>query len=666
MIKRLNKKIAMLVATASIISLVPATGVYASTTSNTRLETKEGEIDNAIAFKDGKYIFEGYQGDDDHALYYYTGSKVKTLKDSDNEDLSNADLVSKYGDKYVKIDDKNQYLVDLSTGKVSDDDSDSFIDDAQTALKKQLKKADDRYDVSKEGDITSFTEIGNRNFNDVYYKYQAKGQKDKTYTGFTNNNGKYIDASYTANIYAYSSVKGKVVKVENFDDENKDNKLTATLDSLDVIAQDNSYIYTLSKITVKDSNITDNSDTTTASAVTIGVSQSVTGTYIQKIAKAQGKKEDDSYLPKSVVSYQLNNGIFNDKDADKANTAIDEATDYFVKNGTLYAIKAESDSITVTKLLFKKTNDKFTTAPSGINTDSKQSVQIVQEDNSKDSDMKTSTSYDVDTDGNLWVIDKGKIKEYTGDSFDSIYRCDSSFDTLSVYDKDNLVVWGKDKEEYATVSGKSKDSDTVTKATESEATEAVVKAETSKLQADVTSARTLVGTLDDGTVKTDLIERLDAVKVTDTTTTVNVGWNKNSVTGQWTYADANKTILKNQWIQNNGSWYLLNADGSMATGWNKVGQAWYYLNPVSDGYQGVMKTGWLNDNGTWYFLKADGSMATGWVLDNGAWYFLTSSGDMKTGWIKVEGTWYFLNSNGSMALNTTVGGYKLGANGALV
>ncbi|NFE75542.1 hypothetical protein FC758_17050, partial [Clostridium botulinum] len=38
-----------------------------------------------------------------------------------------------------------------------------------------------------------------------------------------------------------------------------------------------------------------------------------------------------------------------------------------------------------------------------------------------------------------------------------------------------------------------------------------------------------------------------------------------------------------------------------------------------------MKTGWLNDNGTWYFLNASGKMLSNTVVDgyklgaNGAW-----------------------------------------------
>jgi len=59
-------------------------------------------------------------------------------------------------------------------------------------------------------------------------------------------------------------------------------------------------------------------------------------------------------------------------------------------------------------------------------------------------------------------------------------------------------------------------------------------------------------------------------------------------------------------------------------------------------------------------------MQTGWLLDGSTWYYLQANGAMKTGWLLDNGTWYYLNANGSMATNTTVDGYKLGANGAWI
>jgi glucan-binding YG repeat protein len=40
---------------------------------------------------------------------------------------------------------------------------------------------------------------------------------------------------------------------------------------------------------------------------------------------------------------------------------------------------------------------------------------------------------------------------------------------------------------------------------------------------------------------------------------------------------------------------------------------------------------------------------------------------MKTGWLKdASGKWYYLNAGGDMAKNTTVDGYKIGADGVCV
>lgn len=81
----------------------------------------------------------------------------------------------------------------------------------------------------------------------------------------------------------------------------------------------------------------------------------------------------------------------------------------------------------------------------------------------------------------------------------------------------------------------------------------------------------------------------------------------------------------------------------------------------------ILATGWLNYNGSWYYLGSDGARKTGWQSVDGAWYYLDSQGKIQTGWIKdSNGKYYYLNSNGAMAYNTTVGGYKLGYDGAWI
>ena len=41
-------------------------------------------------------------------------------------------------------------------------------------------------------------------------------------------------------------------------------------------------------------------------------------------------------------------------------------------------------------------------------------------------------------------------------------------------------------------------------------------------------------------------------------------------------------------------------------------------------------------------------------------------GQKKIGWIQDNGNWYYFNSNGTMATNTTIDGYKIGANGVWI
>lgn len=112
--------------------------------------------------------------------------------------------------------------------------------------------------------------------------------------------------------------------------------------------------------------------------------------------------------------------------------------------------------------------------------------------------------------------------------------------------------------------------------------------------------------------------------------------------GKWQYNDATGTPLKNTWFfdKSSGKNYYLQADGSMAIGW-------------------------ISNNGSWYYLDEGGAMQTGWKQVGYSWYYLDAQGKMKTGWFKdSDGKYYYLYPSGAMAYNTTIGGFKLGSNGA--
>ncbi|ACF55634.1 TPA: choline-binding protein CbpC [Streptococcus pneumoniae] len=131
----------------------------------------------------------------------------------------------------------------------------------------------------------------------------------------------------------------------------------------------------------------------------------------------------------------------------------------------------------------------------------------------------------------------------------------------------------------------------------------------------------------------------------------------------WYYLDPTTGIMQTGWQYLGNKWYYLRSSGAMATGWYQEGTTWYYL----DQPNGDMKTGWQYLGNKWYYLRSSGAMATGWYQDGSTWYYLnTSNGDMTTGWFQVNGKWYYAYSSGALAVNTTVDGYYVNYNGEWV
>jgi lysozyme len=93
-------------------------------------------------------------------------------------------------------------------------------------------------------------------------------------------------------------------------------------------------------------------------------------------------------------------------------------------------------------------------------------------------------------------------------------------------------------------------------------------------------------------------------------------------------------------------WNLIKDDGTLAVGWYKVGDYWYYFNAA-----GEMIIGWVQDpvNSKWYYLNTDGQMQTGWIRDNGKWYYLNTDGSMyANGSYTIDGKNYSFDSTGAM------------------
>lgn len=107
-------------------------------------------------------------------------------------------------------------------------------------------------------------------------------------------------------------------------------------------------------------------------------------------------------------------------------------------------------------------------------------------------------------------------------------------------------------------------------------------------------------------------------------------------------------------------WYYFNKDGSRAEGWKSINGNWYYFNVL-----GHMHTGWLEDKNTMYYFTSSGAMKKGWQKIDSNWYYFTSSGAMKKGWGKIDNDWYYFDEEGKMVTNTTIDGYKIGADGKM-
>ena len=660
MFKRANKITSLLVAASAIVSIVHVTIVNAS--DSTRLGAKDGTIEDAIAYSDGKYVYKGYKSDDDNDnIRYNEGDKDKPL-----DNIKYATLNTVYNEKYAFANDgKKQYLIDLTNGDLTDgQDMESDVDIAAIKVNRQLKTTHrygsdiviDEYNLGYDKSADNLTSAlpGNK-YGSVWYSYKVKlGDKANTANnevteddgnkylyGFTDNSGKYIDVSNVANIYAYSTAKGKMVKINKFsnnvDDVDKDTKLIATLMGQPVVlTQDRDYIYALTKVAITD--VAENARVTGGYGVNTSeiihgekndVGVTTIRTYIQKISKDQGDKKDGAYIPEHVDSCEIGNNEydgteFDCKSATDAYNAIKEAlgkedlksvtqSDVVINsNGKikpkftvvydkLTVINVSTENIKATTIKLKRDNIKYQSYSRPVNKDCKDSaghpslidedykilVYMAEKEDDDDVDINIDAdkadyiinTYDIDANGKVWIISKGKIYEFIDNKFTKVYSTDGSLDQINVYDKNSLIAWGTDGDRYTTA-------------------KAVIE---------------------------NNIDKGDTGTTTTTAAAVTVaqsGWVQ-LANGTYNYYDETCTKVISKWV--------------------KVG-------------------------GVWYYLKADGVMATGWKMDNdnGDWYYLDANGAMQTGWVNIDGNWYYFNKLGVMLYNTVVDGYRLDINGVWV
>ncbi|WP_455789323.1 N-acetylmuramoyl-L-alanine amidase family protein [Clostridium butyricum] len=167
--KRSSKVIALVLAGMSAAYTIPASAKVIE------LSEKEGDFSNAIAFNNGKNIYDGYKDDNDSGIYYNNGKTDIKL-----EDIDDWDNFKKYSNKYV-VDDDEGYKINLEDGTYEDDyiGEEDNKDTISSKLKTKLSKTN-RY--GKDVNVERVENINNNTFsNDIWYSYVA--QSSDSYDG---------------------------------------------------------------------------------------------------------------------------------------------------------------------------------------------------------------------------------------------------------------------------------------------------------------------------------------------------------------------------------------------------------------------------------------------------------------------------------------------------
>ncbi|MGG7153458.1 N-acetylmuramoyl-L-alanine amidase family protein, partial [Clostridium neonatale] len=446
MIKRLNKVTSLVVAAAAVASLVPATGAMAA--DYKRVESKDGTVYNAQAFKDGKFYIDGELEDKDEATYYVSNGKYTDL-----DDIDSGDTVELYGGKYLEVETGDYYL-DLETGKVTDDEiREDTADDAATALRKKVKKDNDgRYDETVEQSLSdSDLKLISNKFQEEWYKAELKADSKSnggqgTFTVYTDVKGNYIDADHNLGKINVITT-GDSVALKNTEDkekikiDGKEVEISAVVTDGEVLGMDKDYIYRTAKLQIlqysKDGDKVTTSDATKLVSFgsknnTIKPALTADGKVqiIQKISKAQASDEiDGAKYAKTVNTY------FVTDDKGKTEDLFENST---INGGKVVGYEVAGGKLKAQTITLKSKNGYYYTDISD-----------------GDMDYDTDVKYSIDVDGNLWVLDGGYVKKYDLDEdFDKVYKVDGSMDELSVYDENNMILWNEDDEVYSIITGK--------------------------------------------------------------------------------------------------------------------------------------------------------------------------------------------------------------------
>ena len=115
--------------------------------------------------------------------------------------------------------------------------------------------------------------------------------------------------------------------------------------------------------------------------------------------------------------------------------------------------------------------------------------------------------------------------------------------------------------------------------------------------------------------------------------------------GTFYYVNADGNV-KTGWVNDQNHWYFVNNDATCKQGWYKYYGKWYYLDANDETYPSSAITNQVKEiDGIKYHFDENGAIKTGWINDDNHWYFYDGNASLVSGWYKYYGKWYYLDVN---------------------
>ena len=144
-------------------------------------------------------------------------------------------------------------------------------------------------------------------------------------------------------------------------------------------------------------------------------------------------------------------------------------------------------------------------------------------------------------------------------------------------------------------------------------------------------------------------QAIDSYRTPSITAGLEIGWHVDN-NGRF-YYQGNGVVLKNSWFKIDGSYYSFDQGGYMrAKTWYKdpSNQAWYYL-----AEDGKMLVGWQKIDNAWYYLNPNNGTGYGSLYVNTSLFIQDS----------MSNGYYAFGTDGRMVANAWYGGYYYGSDG---